>query len=358
MQMSRVKELAKIMANSNEYKKYLEKYSAKSYKNILRVHKQLLDQGPALKSNEIKLFHSFWYNIPENNFPPRSIHNPNELNGGNRLSLSFYDPNLSPNDRKNKIKTWCELLPTLNHVKFLWFNCKANQKLFDAACQMKSLEGLYIKWGGITSIESITKLKDLKFLHIGSSPSIQSLYPLSKLSKLDWLELENIRALSNLEFIREMPNLRGLAIKGDSNSVKYINAESLEPLKALIQLYWLSLNTIKIKDRSLKPLSELHNLRLLYAGNHFELEEIAHLAGSNPNIHSELLMPVWEMDENICHQVGIKCKKCNKHNLVILVGKSNRTVCTNCHQAKVIKHIERFYELANDAYLSKKQAIA
>mgnify|MGYP002396452061 CR=1 FL=1 len=79
--------------------------------------------------------------------------------------------------------------------------------MFDAACQMLNLEGLYVKWSGIKSAEAICEAKHLRFFHLGSSPALTSIEPLRFMHMLEWLGLENIKRINNLEPIGELTAL-------------------------------------------------------------------------------------------------------------------------------------------------------
>ncbi|MEZ5511873.1 MAG: hypothetical protein R3F47_18615 [Gammaproteobacteria bacterium] len=74
-------------------------------------------------------------------------------------------------------------------------------------------EGSLYKWSGIKSIDSIGKATHLKYLHIGSSPSLAPLEPLEQLSNLEWLELENIKACSDLSFAKRLKKLKGFLLR-------------------------------------------------------------------------------------------------------------------------------------------------
>ena len=103
------------------------------------------------------------------------------------------------------------MLPTLTNVKTLWFQSRTSQEMFEAACAVPNLEGLYIKWGALTDMTPVTQAQGLKALHIGGSPSMQHLEALTGLPKLQWLELENIKALADPAFVGQLTRLRGRA---------------------------------------------------------------------------------------------------------------------------------------------------
>jgi hypothetical protein len=111
---------------------------------------------------------------------------------------------LSSHRQKKLTEAWCALLPELPDVKTLWFNSRVNQPLFEAACEMENLEGLYVKWSGIKSIASLPKLKKLKYLHIGSSAQVESMEPLREMTGLQALEIENFKKIRKLDPIAEL----------------------------------------------------------------------------------------------------------------------------------------------------------
>ncbi len=302
-----------------------------------------LKQEMLRRGEDVQPWHSFWYHRPTKNFPPSNIRDPEEYDGSDRLSLVCTQTDLSATAQKKLLRSWCELLPTLTEVRYLWFNSRVNQELFDAATQMPHLEGLYIKWSGIKSIESISNLKSLQALHIGSSPSLQPLEALSSLANLQWLELENIRAAHNLSFVRKLPQLRGLGVSGDSNSLKYLKVKTLEPLECLQNLEWLSLSTLTVSDEQLNPISKLSNLKYLLLSNRFAMDEVAKLSGLMPHVDCSLFAPISDPIN------GLACKKCNRMRLVMLTGKGKPFLCLDCDAARIEKHVNAFNRIAEAA---------
>lgn len=292
-------------------------------------------------SEDVQPWHSFWYYRPTKDFPPRVIQHLEEYDGSERLNLACTQTDLKASQQKKLVREWCEILPTLENVRFLWFSSRVSEPLFEAACEMVNLVGLYIKWSGIKSIASIPKLKNLGYLHIGSSPSLAPLDPLGEVSELEWLELENIRATRDLGFLREFTNLKGLTIGGDSNSIKYLKAESLEPLENLQNLYWLSLPTFTTEDGSLMPLAKLGSLKYLSLSNKFKMEEFAKLAGARPDIECDRLKPVSDVLSYFT------CKKCGGNKMVLLTGKGKPILCVDCDADTIARHIDAFNEIAD-----------
>jgi hypothetical protein len=294
------------------------------------------------RAEVVEPWHGFWYRRPHVNFPPPGIRHVAEYDGAERLSLVCTQTNLPPRQQKALEREWCERLPTLTHVKLLWFESRVTQELFDAACRMPALEGLWVKWSGMTSSAQVARLSRLKSLHLGSSPSFGPLDVLGDVP-LTWLELENNRASCDLSFLKRLPQLQGLAVTGDGNSIKTITLKSLAPLRALSHLQWLRLTTVKVEDGSLAPLADLPSLKYLQLSNRFSVKEIAGLAGRMPQVRSDWFEPVgrpvtWRA-----------CKTCGEKTMVMLSGKGTTMLCTACDAARVDKHIAEFERIAQAA---------
>ena len=319
-----------------------EKSRAKSSKDVPQGFMDLMKQEMHLTSEDVQPSHSFWYHRPTKDFPPKSIRYPSNYDGSDRLNIVCTQTESRPSEQKKLVKSWCEALPSLDKVEYIWFSSRATQELFDAVCKMKSLKGLYIKWSGITSINNIIKLKKLKYLHVGSSPSLAPLDPLIQLPNLAWLELENIRACSDLSFIRNLVNLKGLSIAGDGNSIKYLKAKTLEPLTALQKLYWLSLETFMVEQDGLLPLAKLRKLKYLLISNKYKFEDVAALAGARPDVECDLFEPISDIYDFLA------CKKCGEHTMVLPTGKGKPWMCQNCDAKRIEKHINQFNEIANE----------
>jgi hypothetical protein len=292
-------------------------------------------------SENVQPWHSLWYHRPTKNFPPRSIRDPEQWEGGERLSLACTQTELKPAEQKKLVQRWCALLPTLKDVRFLWLQSRVPPELFEAACQLPNLEGLYVKWSGIKDFTPIAQLAgSLRYLHMGSSPSLAPLEILSELPLLEWLELANVRAASQLEFTSALKNLRGLGIHGDTNSLKALKVKSLAPLAGLDNLTWLSLSAIRSEDESLAVLVTLPSLRYLLINNHFPWQEYAKLAGQRPDIECDRFTPVSEPVN------WTACKKCKQKTMVMLTGKGIPMCCLKCDKLKLNAHQNNFIGIA------------
>lgn len=300
---------------------------------------ELLEQirtDAAMLNPAPQAWHSYWYHRPNEAFPPPSVRQPQQYDGGARLNLVCTQTDLPAKEQRQLVQSWCELLPTRDNLRVLWFNSKVSQDMFEAACSNPHLQGLYIKWSDIRSLTPIAKLQQLTHLHIGGAPSAQPLEALHALPKLIDLELSNVNAAGNLDFLCGLPQLQSLAVSGDHNSIKRLKIESLAPLASLCELRRLELSCVALLDESLAPIGELPRLQHLLLSNQFEMEELARLSAKLPEVACDRFLPIGE-PVNWTH-----CKKCQQARVVPLTGKRKPWLCLDCDAARIEKHIRAF----------------
>lgn len=207
---------------------------------------------------EEQIIKGFWYWDTEAKFPPKSIIRVEDYYPKSKLNLSITQLDTVPKVQKKIVEQWCELLPCLADVKFLWLSSKVSQNIFDAVCKMPNLEGLYIKWSSIKDISNLKQLKHLKHLHIGSSAQVESIEVLSDLDKLVTLEIENFKKIVDFNPISSLVKLQGLGIDGSIWTAQKLT--SLKPVENLSRLKYLTLLNTKILDKSFEPVLKLKNL--------------------------------------------------------------------------------------------------
>ncbi len=211
---------------------------------------------------------------------PKSIKEVKEYQGESTLTVSCTQLSTTATRQKRIIAEWCEALPSLSRVKMLCFHSRVNQRLFDAASLMPSLEALYVKWGGIKSIATILGSPMLRILYLGSNPGIQDVQQLQNLSQLHVLQLENVPGASNLAFLRQLKELEMLGIDGSMWTTQKV--ESLEPLKDLHKLKYLSLTNARVRHGGLAPLLDVKSLIHLKTALWYPAEEFASLRAGLP----------------------------------------------------------------------------
>jgi hypothetical protein len=286
---------------------------------------------------------SYWYYRPQRDFPPKATPDPDDYDGGPRLSLGITQTGLSAAEQRKRVKRWCQRLPTLGTVKVLWFHGKVSQEMFEAACAMPGLEGLYVKWSGITTLAPLAGHASLSHLHIGGAPSATGLEALGSLPALVDLELHNVRAAADPGFLAGLPTLRSLELAGDLNSSKWLTLESLAPLAALVGLEQLRLLAIRVADGRLSPLAALPRLQWLTLCNGFRMEEIAWLAGRRPDVQCEAFAPTRGP------VASLACKRCGQHTQHALTGKGKPWLCARCDAGKLARHIAEFEAIRSSA---------
>ncbi|HOX11159.1 MAG TPA: hypothetical protein PK333_04180 [Candidatus Moranbacteria bacterium] len=232
--------------------------------------------------NEDQIKKGFWYYRPDIDFPPRAIKSPEQYSGQERIDLRCTQLDLDSKKQKNLTASWCAYLPTLEKIKYLWFDSKVNQMLFDAACQMENLEGLHIKWSSIKSLDNLLNLKNLKYLHIGSSTKIENINCIGNLNKLIVLEIAHFKKISQIDPIGNLVQLEGLAIEGNIDTTYII--ETLKPLENLALLRHLSLGNLKTRDKTLSYLNGIKSLEYINLAHWWDEAEIEALKKNLPNL--------------------------------------------------------------------------
>ncbi len=224
----------------------------------------------------------FWYYRPEEGFPPPGIRDPAEYAGTPLGNVVCTETNLPRGERARLVHRWCELLPTLTGLRFLWFNSRVPQELFEAACRAPNLEGLSIKCSSIKNLEGLANSKSLAFLRLGSSPQLTSIEPLRQLGNLIWLELENIKRVRDLTVVGELRHLQGLSISGSMWTCQVV--DSLAPLARLQKLRHLALPNLKSRDKTLAPICSLSSLEHFHAAAWWSEAELTKVRAANPKL--------------------------------------------------------------------------
>jgi hypothetical protein len=225
----------------------------------------------------------FWKHSPDT---PPTVVEPRDLSQTERLNVACTQTGLPPSKQRAVVNEWCDVLPTLQHVRLLWLSSKVPQRLFEAACRMPHLEGLWIKWSAVESIESLSALEGLRYFHLGSSTRLTSIEPLRGCGALQWLGLENLSRIHDLAPIATLTALEGLSLEGSMwNTWK---VASLSPVGALTGLRYLSIANLRTDDRTLGPLFSLQQLETFHAAQWWKAEELDELRRRNRGLSTAL----------------------------------------------------------------------
>ncbi len=205
-----------------------------------------------------------------------------EYTGCDRLNIACTQLAVRPSEQRAIVKQWCEALPRLAAVKVLWFSSRVNQEMFEAACRMSVLEGLYVKWSGIKTLESIQSLTDLRFFHLGTSGSLENIDVLSQMKNLLVLELEDLKKITRLDPIAVLTQLEGISVQGSVETTQIV--DTLAPLSRLTGLRYLSLPNLKTRDGTLGHLTSLHALESFHSAWWYPDEEFRMLREAMPKL--------------------------------------------------------------------------
>lgn len=224
----------------------------------------------------------FWFHRPDEGHPPPPIRSPEELRPSGRLAIACTQTDLSASRQRALVREWCEVLPQLDDVRLLWLVSRVPQALFDAACQVPGLEGLYVEWSGIRALDAVVDADALEYLHIGSSTSVESLDPLSRCVQLEGLGIENFKRVHDLAPLATLTGLQELAVDGSTWSTQYV--KTLEPIGSLLDLRHLSLVNLRAGDGTLRPLFTLRRLAGLHLAQWWDAAEVRELYRLNPGL--------------------------------------------------------------------------
>ena len=265
---------------------------------------------------------------------PKSITACSDYDGSDRLRLSWDLGRISEKEKKQAIKQWSEKLPELANVRWLSLWSHVTPPLFEAACRMPQLECLQIKWSNVREISAITNLKQLRYLHVGSSTKIESIEPLVALSSLRLLEIENFKLIADFSPLTRLTSLESLAVTGSMWARQDVG--TLETFGRMTWLQSLALDTSKV--RTLRPLARLQRLKFIDFGNRLPMPEYAWLSAMLPNTQCRWFKPHIDL-------AGIgfaRCARCKQDSKVMLTGNGAKLLCRFCDHTKVERHEAAF----------------
>jgi len=252
----------------------------------------------------------YWNWIRAQRQVPDHITYIEEYKPSETLVLNITQLDIGSYNQNKNIDRWCDELPNLGRVKTLWFVSRVNQKMFDAACQVPNLEGLFIKWSGIKNIEFLRNAKKLRHLHLGSSSQVENIEVLGELTSLVTLDLQQMNKISDFTVVSNLTALEGLGIDGSIWTAQKI--DTLQPLAKLHNLKYLTLINTRLKDKSFDPILNLTELVRFESSWNYPETEFEKLK-SLPKLKYGNVETTWkevkaELDERL-RSMGLKSKK-------------------------------------------------
>ena len=247
----------------------------------------------------------FWGWNDRHDWPPKHITHFRDYRPSETLSLEITQLDRVSYYRQTKIvEQWCAELPKLEEVKYLWFVSRVNQKMFDAACKMPNLVGMFIKWSGIKNIDGLRNAKKLRHLWLGGSSQVENIDVLGELNHLVTLTLEQLNKINDFSVLSNLTNLEGLSINGGIWTAQKIDL--LKSLAKLRNLKYLTLINTRLKDKSFDPILNLTELVRFESSWNYPEEEFEKLK-SLPNLKYGNVETSWkEVKAQLDEQLGKK----------------------------------------------------
>lgn len=212
-------------------------------------------------------------------------------------------------------KTIEKICANLNPVSIQFYEMRVDD--LSVLDSFDRLESLSIKWNTkVTDIEALSKHQGLKDLILDDTPKVCSLEPISKLKNL-----------LHFEFGGGIWN---------NNSL-----DNLSPISELNALESLILNSIRVKDGSLRPIAKCQNLKYLEVCNRFKTEEYAYLAAHLPNTECDMFKAYVELH----HSFG--------SDNIMVVGSRKPFLNPDKDKDRIKKYDDKFAALVNEYSLNK-----
>ena len=223
------------------------------------------------KENKIKF--GYWPAFEMSKRESKVIVHPDEYEGKEFLELSCTQTGLTAYQQKKLVSEWCSVLPTLN-LSHLWFRSRVNQDLLEAAASNPSLQGLFVKWGKITSLERLENHKNLKSIYLGSYPGFEEVKRLKSIEGIEHLFLSDVKDEFDLKPFTEISTLQEFGISSIGKKLEVLNFESLLSLENL-RLLWAVRWKVKPKDYiMIKNMKNLVSLRTEWTEDSDSVNEI------------------------------------------------------------------------------------
>ena len=175
-------------------------------------------------------------------------------------------------------------LATLRRLQALWIS-RVNERGARALGGLAALRRLVIHDLRVHDIRAIAPLGGLDTLAIAGSPALTSLAGLESLQRLRTLILFDSCNYGSLDPLVPLRALEVLCLEGGFS--KPLRVATLAPLGHLAQLRRLRLASVRVADRSLRPLHGLRRLREVFIARAFPAAEFRALAAALPEVRGE-----------------------------------------------------------------------
>ena len=178
------------------------------------------------------------------------------------------------------------LLRSLAGLQRLWLSGVV-ERVWSTVQSLSLLRELVIHDYRAASLAVMPEFPALEVLALSGSPKLRSLDGLQRYGQLRQLILFDCCNYGDLRPLRTLSRLDTLCLEGGFS--KQLRVDSLEPLSGLVRLKRLRLASIRVGDRSLRPLASLRKLESVFIARTFPANELRHLADALPGARGEYL---------------------------------------------------------------------
>lgn len=220
-----------------------------------------------------------------------------------------------------------ELLSTFTNITKLWIYT-VNQQQFEQIISLVQPKQLHVYEMRVSDLSPLESLQNLEVVSVQWNTKATSLWDLGQNSNLHSLAIKDFPKLQSLDALHTKPYLQVLELEGGIwNS---LNVPTLEPLRKLVNLRHLTLMNIKVKDESLEPIAELHQLEELSISNQFPTKEYARLSVKLAHTNCELFRPTIFLESPI------------EDKDIMVVGKRKPFLNSKVDSARIQKYKKQF----------------
>src|SRR5258707_7985222 len=232
-----------------------------------------------------------------------------------------------------------ELLERAPNVQMLRAEM-VNDHALRAIGRLRQLRVLEL-WGtGLTSLQPIADLEALECLSVHAAARAPDMRSLARLPRLKILRLSG-RTLDRFEDIGSCGQLTGLHVAGGGPGAA-VGINSLAPLANLRRLRVLRTWLTRVRDRSLRALGGVRELRILDIGDRrFPFEELAWLAATVTWLDHDIRSP-FDSTKSLGSTMRAACKKCGQMSRRATRGPRRQWLCPTCQPKKVADYVARW----------------
>ena len=179
-----------------------------------------------------------------------------------------------------------EALVSRRSLDNLWLSGIREQEVAILS-EMTWLRRLVVHDLRVSALQAFASLQQLRSFSIAGSPKIKSLSGLEQLIGLTDLILFDCCNYATIEPVAALASLETLCVEGGFS--KPVTIESLAPLARLTELRRLRLASIRVLDKSLRPLHGLDRLSDVFIAKMFPDSELRAAAAALPAARGEYL---------------------------------------------------------------------